>query len=205
MARAAAINAVQALAAVVERAKTSVVQVRVGRSGIGTGIIWPLRRAAPYSSVILTNAHVAAFTANMDIVAANGQTLDAALLASDGQLDLALLGVNAALPAAELGDSQRMRVGELVFAIGNPWGQANIVTAGVVSGLGRLPQTMRSLPYIRTDVRLAPGNSGGPLLNASGQVIGINTMILGGDMGIAIPGHIADGWVADRLGRTPAY
>jgi serine protease Do len=155
--------------------------------------------------VIVTNAHVAAFTANMDIVAANGQTLDAALLASDGQLDLALLGVNAALPAAELGDSQRMRVGELVFAIGNPWGQANIVTAGVVSGLGRLPQTMRSLPYIRTDVRLAPGNSGGPLLNASGQVIGINTMILGGDMGVAIPGHIADGWVADRLGRAPAY
>jgi serine protease Do len=203
MARIAAINAAQALASVVERAKTSVVQVRVGRNGIGTGIVWPLLHRA--SSVIVTNAHVAASIANMDIVTADGRVLDAALLASDGLLDLALLGVNAALPAAELGDSRRVRVGELVFAVGNPWGQANIVTAGVVSGLGRLPQTMRNLPCIRTDVRLAPGNSGGPLLNAGGQVIGINTMILGGDMGIAIPSHIADEWLADCLSRVQAY
>jgi serine protease Do len=204
MVLASAIDTTQALAGAVERAKASVVQVRVGRGGVGTGIIWPASRAAGQSSLILTNAHVVMFAGDVDIVTADGRIFGAALLASDGMLDLALLGVNAALPAAEVGDSRRLRVGELAFAIGNPWGQANVVTAGVISGLGRLPQSMRNLPYIRTDVRLAPGNSGGPLLNAGGQVIGINAMILGGDLGIAIPSHVADAWLAERLGRAPA-
>jgi len=195
----------QASAGAIERAKASVVQVRNGRDGIGTGIAWPASHAAGHSNLILTNAHVVALASSIAIVTADGRVLDAALLASDRQLDLALLGVNTALPAANLGNSQRLRVGELVFAVGNPLGQTNIVTAGVISGLSCLPQTMRSLPYIRTDARLAPGNSGGPLLNAAGQVIGINAMILGGDMGIAIPSHIADGWLIACLGRSSAH
>jgi serine protease Do len=107
------------------------------------------------------------------------------------------------LPAANVGDSAGLRVGELVFAIGHPWGQPWVVTGGIISGLGEAqvqaesgtPQGgARTAAYIRSDVRLRPGNSGGPLVNARGEVIGINAMVFGGDLAVAIPSHVASAW-----------
>lgn len=192
-----------AIAAMIDQAKASVVQVQSGRQGIGTGVIW---RSWADRAAIVTNAHVVAGVTrrsmqrdgrtSLRVVAADGRTFDAEVLASNAQLDLALLGVAAGrLPAARIGDSTRLRVGEIVFAIGNPWGQVGVVTAGIISGLGRMPAqgasgAGRAAQYIRSDVLLAPGNSGGPLLNAAGAVVGINAMIFGGDLSVAIPSHV---------------
>jgi serine protease Do len=112
---------------------------------------------------------------------------------------VALLNVPADdLPAVPFADSSKLRVGELVFAIGNPWGQRGVVTAGIVSALSKVKMrnSNRQLEYIKSDVRLAPGNSGGPLLNAQGHVIGINAMIMGGDLSVAIPSNVVSTWVA---------
>lgn len=192
-----------AMAAMIDQAKASVVQVQSGRRGIGTGVIW---HSWADRTAIVTNAHVVVGVTqhvarhngqtSLRVVAADGRTFDAEVLASNSQLDLALLGVAAGrLPSARIGDSTRLRVGEIVFAIGNPWGQVGVVTAGIISGLGRMPVqgvsgVSRTAQYIRSDVLLAPGNSGGPLLNAAGAVVGINAMIFGGDLSVAIPSHV---------------
>ena len=125
--------------------------------------------------------------------------LNAYVVDSDPTLDVAMLKVTADnLKAAQVGDSAKLRVGELVFAIGNPWGQRGIVTAGIVSVLSKVKvrNSNRTKEYIASDVRLAPGNSGGPLLNAQGKVVGINAMIMGGDLSVAIPSNVVNAWAA---------
>ena len=198
-----------AIADLIDHVRPSVVQVRSGGRGNGTGVIW---RA---SGAILTNDHVVAHAnGRIEVLFSDGRALAATVGARNADLDLALLEVPAGdLPAAAVGDSAQLRVGELVFAVGHPWGQPWVVTAGIVSGLGEVPVRGSSGPgaaggermaqYVRSDVRLAPGNSGGPLLNARGEVIGINAMIFGGDLAVAIPSHVASEWtVAPSRGRT---
>jgi serine protease Do len=104
---------------------------------------------------------------------------------------------------APIADSHDLQVGQIVLAIGHPWGQLGAVSVGILSGLGEVPTrgARGSVSVIRTDVGLAPGNSGGPLMNASGGVIGINTMIVGGDLGVAIPSHFVNAFVAETLGE----
>jgi serine protease Do len=196
------------IAELLERARPSVVQVRSGGRGTGTGVIWRSNGA------ILTNDHVVAHAdGRIQVLLAGGRMLEARVGARNADLDLALLEVAGGdLEAAAVGDSSQLRVGELVFAVGHPWGQPWVVTAGIVSGLGAVPVRSRhegmgedehTAQYVRSDVRLAPGNSGGPLLNARGEVIGINAMIFGGDMAVAIPSHVASEWtVAPSRGRT---
>src|SRR5215211_8889420 len=188
-----------AIVQLIERARPSVVQVRSGGRGTGTGVIWRSNGA------ILTNDHVVAHAnGRIEVLLTDGRTLPATVGARNADLDLALLEVSAEdLPAAAVGDSAQLRVGELVFAIGHPWGQPWVVTAGIVSGLGAVPvgNNGRTAQYVRTDVRLAPGNSGGPLLNARGEVVGINAMIFGGDLAVAIPSHVTTAWVAGLPGR----
>jgi len=182
------------LAEMIEQAQASVVQVRRGDRGAGTGVIWQAKGG------IITNHHVIAHTRSKVLVELrDGRVLEARIVDSDPTLDLALLNVPAdnltAIPSA---DSSKLRVGELVFAIGNPWGQRGVVTAGIVSALSKVKMrnSNRQLEYIKSDVRLAPGNSGGPLLNAQGHVIGINAMIMGGDLSVAIPSNVVSTWVA---------
>jgi serine protease Do len=181
------------LVELVARLRPSVVQVRSGRRGAGAGVIW---RA---DGAILTNDHVIANSRGaVQVLLPDGRSFDAAISARNPALDLALLQIDAAdLPAAPRGDSTALRVGELVVAIGHPWGQRDVVTAGIVSGSGEVPVpgSQRAAQYIRSDVRLAPGNSGGPLLDARGRVVGINAMIFGGDLAVAIPIHVADAWL----------
>jgi serine protease Do len=184
-----------ALTGLATRLKPSVVQVRRRSGGNGAGVIWTS------GGKIVTNHHVVAGAGRGGLVVEqpNGQSHEARVLASNPALDLALLQIDAQnLPAAPVGDSRGLRVGELVIAVGHPWGQRDVVTAGIVSGVGVLEAARGGwrAQYIRSDVRLAPGNSGGPLLNARGQVIGINAMIFGGDLSVAIPSHVATEWVA---------
>jgi serine protease Do len=190
-----------AIADLVDHVRPSVVQVRSGGRGNGTGVIWRANGA------ILTNDHVVAHAnGRIEVLLTDGRTLQATVGARNADLDLALLEVSADdLPAAAVGDSSRLRVGELVFAVGHPWGQPWVVTAGIVSGLGEVPVRggERTAQYVRSDVRLAPGNSGGPLLNARGDVVGINAMIFGGDLAVAIPSHVASEWTVEPTrGRT---
>ena len=181
----------------IEDAQRSVAQVRSSGRGIGAGVIWP------GDGLVLTNHHVISGRRrrrNVRVAFHDGRTLDADVLKSDRSLDLALLrleGGQADLPAATVGDSDALRVGELVYAIGHPWGSVGAVSAGIVGGVGELRGSGRgsSARYVRSDVALAPGNSGGPLLNARGEVVAINAMIFG-RMALSIPSNAAEAWVA---------
>ena len=170
----------------IARVQKSLVMVQNGHHGAGAGVVWG-------KGLILTNNHVAVHD-HPELVLPDGHTVPAEVVARDPEIDLALLsaGVNST-PALPFADSRHVRPGELVFAIGHPLGQRNVVTMGVVSGLGsaQTDGKRKTIPVIRSDVVLLPGNSGGPLVNANGEVIGINTLVVGGDQGYAIPAHLA--------------
>jgi S1-C subfamily serine protease len=153
------------------------------RGGVGSGVI-----ISP-DGLVLTNSHVVENARELRLTDAEGRVTEASLLGEDADTDLALLRSNAArdLPAARLGDSKRLRRGQLVVAIGNPLGFESTVTAGVISALGRSirASTGRLIEdVIQTDTALNPGNSGGPLVSSRGEVVGINTAVILGAQGI---------------------
>ena len=189
----------EAIADLVARVKPSVVQIRVHGRGVGAGVVWDAGGA------IVTNHHVVGDVGGpVEVRLGDGRRLPARLVRRWRAADLALLQVPAGgLQPASAGDSAGLRVGQLVLAIGHPWGQPDVVTAGIISGLGeaKSPWNGRTVDYIRSDVRLAPGNSGGPLIDAAGRVVGINSMIWGGDMAVAIPAGVVQRWLA--RGRSP--
>ncbi len=149
---------------------------------------------------VLTNEHVIARADRVRVAIADGREFDAELVGADPNNDLAVLRIvkdsNEVLPYTEPGRSEDLMVGEPVIAIGNPFGFSNSVTTGVVSATNRSVQANGSLPYhglLQTDALINPGNSGGPLMNAEGELIGINAAIYGGAQGIgfAIPIDVA--------------
>jgi serine protease Do len=180
---------------VAERLRRSTVQVqtRGHGQGVGSGIIWS------GDGLIMTNAHVARGT-QAKVALWDGSTHEASVVNRDARRDLASLKIQASgLPAATPGNSSALRVGELVIAVGNPFGFIGALTTGVVHSLPG-----RQL-WVTADVRLAPGNSGGPLADAQGRVIGINTMIAGG-LALAVPsnavGQFLKGEIGPSLGVT---
>jgi serine protease Do len=155
----------------------------------GSGVI------ARADGIIITNAHVVGNARSVEVTTADGRTLAGTVLGRDVQLDTAIVRVEAGnLPAAPLGNSDRLEVGQLAIAIGNPLGLERTVTRGVVSAINRDPRGIGiASGLIQTDAAINPGNSGGPLLDSSGRVIGINTAILAGatGLGFAIPINVA--------------
>ena len=156
--------------------------------GAGSGFI--IRK----DGLILTNNHVVENAQDISVTMSDKQEYKAKLVGRDPKTDLAVIKIDAKadLPAAPLGNSAALRVGDWVMAVGNPFGLSNTVTAGIVSAKGRTIGAGPYDDYIQTDAPINPGNSGGPLFNAAGEVVGINTAIFsqsGGNVGIgfAVP------------------
>jgi serine protease Do len=177
----------QAVIGVAERLSPSVANVRLRRGGGSAVVITP-------DGFLLTSAHVVARTQGGRASFVDGRELEFEVVGSDPLSDLAVLRAEGSeLVPAELGDAERLRVGQLVVAIGNPHGFTGSVTAGVVSALGRSLPTRSGANVrvvdnvIQTDAALNPGNSGGALADGRGRVIGINTAVAGVGLGLAVP------------------
>jgi S1-C subfamily serine protease len=161
-------------------------RVRTGR-GEGAGSASVLTE----DGHLLTSAHVVEGATQVEAAFADGTEQDADVVGRDPLSDLAVLRARGPVPAAiRLGDAGRLRIGQLVVALGNPLGLAGSVTAGIVSGLGRSLPTRRGRvvdEVIQTDAALNPGNSGGALADSAGRVVGVNTAVAGIGVGLAVP------------------
>ena len=183
------------LADVAHKARGSLVQIQSGARGAGAGTIWHPQ------GLIVTNAHVAG-NGPLQVALPDGRSLPARLLASDGVNDIAAITVVASgLPAVELGESRRLRPGNIVLAIGHPWGVFGATTAGTVVGVGPdLPEVGGShREWIAVSLNLRPGNSGGPLVDTEGRLVGINTVMTGPHAGMAVPIHVVKEFLKEAV------
>lgn len=175
----------QVIHELVQQVLPSLVVVRGHRFGAGSGIVWDS------NGLILTNNHVVGRRTPI-VLLQDDREYESKLVARDPDVDLALLSIDAAGLTPLRPVSVSPRVGEMVFAFGHPWGQRNTVTRGIVSALVTAQNRRgETLPIVRSDAPLAPGNSGGPLVNASGELVGINAMIVGGDQSVSIAASVA--------------
>lgn len=180
------------LSALVSQARQSLVKVSDGRYGAGAGTIWHA------DGLILTNAHVVRQGA-IEVTLPNQQKLPARVLAYSAEDDLAALGVEAHnLPTIELGQANSLQPGQLVLALGHPWGVTGAVSAGPVIAIGRPPQLAHG-EFVQAGLQLRPGHSGGPMIDYQGRLVGINTMITGPTVGLAIPSHTVKTFLKQML------
>ncbi len=188
------------LAEIVQKARPSLAHIRTSRHAGGSATI------VGEDGLLVTNAHIVNGR-EADVTFADGRIARATLLGYDEAADLAVFKVDdGSLPAINLGDSGALRTGELVVALGDPWGIPGAATAGVVIGVGaewpEMPPSGRE--WVIANLHLRPGNSGGPLINMHGELVGINTMMTGPDVGVAIPAHVIDGFLRRTVRGEPA-
>lgn len=172
-----------ALEELLTRVRPVLAIVQSGRRGAGAGVL-------AGDGLVLTSHHVVARGRSFKIKLDDDASYEARVLSRNPEVDLALLSISANGHPTAVFSERNPRPGELVFAFGHPWGQRAVLTGGVLSAVTAARTKGGDIPVLRTDARLAPGNSGGPLLNAAGEVIGLNAMIFGGDQGIAIPASV---------------
>lgn len=187
------------LAGVVDRVRASVVEVRDGQHGAGAGTIWHP------DGLIVTNSHVAR-RGSAEIRLTDGRTLRAQVIARDDARDLAALALDVApggLPVIEPGSGRALKPGQWVFAVGHPWGIHHAATGGVIigrsDGIPDLPHTRND--WVVVDLQLRPGNSGGPLVDTLGRLVGVNTMMTGPNVGMAISVDAVRSFLRDRIGN----
>ncbi len=189
-----------ALSGMVDGVLRSVVQVRDSARGAGAGTIWH------NDGLIITNAHVARGGA-LQVALYDGRVLNATVIARDDKRDLAALSIEANdLPTIPLGNSAQLQAGQWVMALGHPWGVMNATTGGVVIGVGKnLPELpgMRQ-DWVVADLHLRPGNSGGPMVDVAGRLIGVNTLMTGPGVGVAVSVDAAKQFLRDVLGTPTA-
>ena len=184
------------IARVVDSARCSLVRIGNGRHGAGAGTIWHP------GGLVITNAHVVGGGA-VHVGLPDGRVLAARLLALDAENDLAALRVEASgLPTVALGDSRSLRPGQWVLALGHPWGVTGALTTGIVIGVGAAwPEMLPSRhEWVLVNLHLRPGHSGGPLMDADGRLVGINTIMVGPDVGGAVPVHVVKAFLRRALG-----
>jgi serine protease Do len=183
---------VTGLGEIAEKLRRSTVVIQSGGRGSGSGVIWSS------DGSIITNAHVARGML-VKVQLWDGRAFDATIASRDSRRDLALLRIGAMnLPSVSVADSSQVRPGELAIAVGNPLGFVGALTTGVIHTVSPL-RGLGSQSWVQADVRLAPGNSGGPLADARGRLIGINTMTAG-RLALAIPSNV----VRDFLSTGPS-
>ena len=183
------------MSAVVAGARRCLVQVHNGHHGNGAGTI------LHSDGLIVSNAHVVQ-RRSPKVTLWDGRTLAGRLLAYDERCDLAALSVDASdLPTMELANGRDLRPGQWVVALGHPWGVTGATTAGMVIAVG---QPIEGLSYpgnlIQVGLHLRPGHSGGPMVDGAGRLVGINTMIAGPDVGLAVPIQTVKGFLKKALG-----
>ncbi|MFN8632765.1 MAG: trypsin-like peptidase domain-containing protein [Chloroflexota bacterium] len=184
----------RAVADLAQRVAPSVVEIRSG-NGVGAGTIWRS------DGLIVTNHHVVP-SDRTEIHLQDGRSLQGYVIARDIGNDLAVVGVNASGLRAMTPRTTPPRPGELALAIGHPFGMRHIVALGIIATTAGQGDGFER-PLIRADVTLGPGNSGGPLVDANGLVIGINAMI-GGGLALAVPSRLAEGLVRAVVARAAA-
>jgi S1-C subfamily serine protease len=183
------------MSAVIDKAWRSLVQVQNGRRGAGAGtVLHP-------DGLIITNAHVVQ-RRSPKIGLWDGRTMTGRLLAFDERLDLAAVAVDGdGLPTIELGNGGALRPGQWVVALGHPWGVIGAATAGMLIDVSR---PVEGLPFdgtlIQAGLHLRPGHSGGPMVDGDGRLVGINTMIAGPDVGLAVPIQTVKQFLKQHLG-----
>ena len=180
---------------VAESVWPSLVKLDAGGGGRGAGTIWHP------DGLVITNAHVVQ-RGPLQVVLADGRRFPARLIAQDERLDVAALSIDASdLPTIPLGESTALRPGQLVMAAGHPWGVEGAVATGVVIGAGDEPDRRELLAV---SLSLRPGNSGGPLTDARGRLVGINAMATGPEVGLAVPVHVVKRFLKRALGTRAA-
>ena len=188
------------LARLSKQVHASLVRVESGRRGAGAGTIWHSE------GLILTHSHVAR-SRRLRVTLPDGRRAPARLLARNRDLDLAALTVELSdLPTTGIGDSGTLRPGHWVMAFGHPWGVEGAATAGVVIGQGAdLPDRPAfGCDWVAVGLHYRPGHSGGPLVDSSGRLVGINTIMVGPDVGLAVPVHEIKSFLKHSMQRAVA-
>jgi serine protease Do len=183
------------MADMVDRVRRSLVHISNGGQSHGAGIV-----LTP-DGLILTNAHVVR-RRSLRVTLSSGETLVARVVAYDPERDLAALKVDAqGLLALDLADSTELQPGEWVFAVGHPWGVPGAVTSGVAISAGAEVNGRRASAqeWLPVNLSLRPGNSGGPLVDAHGQLLGVNTVMVGSEVGLAVSAQVIKDFLRERV------